>query len=131
MLLKWPDPLASLRRNKKYFKPSFHCVISGYRTDILKALNLVQREVFTRSHGDRQGHDNIVILITDAHDQQIKSQYNMPNTRVFTVALNNDYDKNTFRNIASYPENIHALSLPNDEAVSRVADHILNQICNS
>ncbi len=91
----------------------------------------MQREVFTRSHGDRQGHDNIVILITDAHDQQIKSQYNMPNTRVFTVALNNDYDKNTFRNIASYPENIHALSLPNDEAVSRVADHILNQICNS
>ena len=43
----------------------YHCRATGGRTNTQAALQLVQNELYTSSRGDRNGVDNIAIVVTD------------------------------------------------------------------
>jgi collagen type VI alpha len=111
---------------------------TGGRTNTQDALRLTRDEVFQSFAGDRNGIDNVVVLLTDGGSNvdrfltvptanDIKNRGNT----IYVVAIGNSVDVTEVNNIASTPGNPHVLRMFSDSEIDSTVERLLNNLCQS
>jgi collagen type VI alpha len=110
----------------------------GYQTDITGALKEVTDNIYVRDRGDRQGVDNIVILLSDGkstleHDGVQGAADRLKRERdaqIYTVGIGESINRDVLgRIIASQPESTYFHYLRTRSEVDQVAMDILDNLC--
>ena len=108
----------------------------GGKTNCADALRMAYREVFNGRNGDRNGVDNIVILMTDGksnvNPQNTIHEANMLKTRdneVYVVAVGPTPDMGEINAIATSPESEHVFAARSPREIEEAANGLLDRLC--
>jgi len=108
----------------------------GGRTNTQAALNLMNEDIFTFTNGDRSFVRNVAIVVTDGYSNVDEFNTIPEATRakdngvdVYTVAIAESPDLREMNDMASDPDSEFAYRLPSINDVDRVANELLDQLC--
>ena len=107
-------------------------------THTSSALRTMREDMFTNSNGDRNGVDNVAIVITDGRSN-IQEDNTIPEAelaknediRVMTVGVGRRVGISEINGMASTPSSDNTFLLVNESDMNEVADLILDQLCES
>ena len=111
-------------------------VSNGGRTHTADGIYKMRRDVFTQG-GDRNGIQNVCLVITDGHSninpsntQREAQSARQSNIQMFAVGVGDNFNQNEINDIASDPDsNFAYTNIRNEQDVERNANKLLDQIC--
>ena len=108
----------------------------GGKTNAADALRLSYREVFNGRGGDRDGVDNIVVMITDGRSTEQASntrreaeQAKNRDIEIYVVAVGPEPNMSEINDMASDPDSDHVIEARRPEDVESAASDLLNKLC--
>ena len=107
-------------------------------THTSSALRTMREDMFTPRNGDRNGVDNVAIVMTDGRSN-IEQDNTIPEAdlakdgaiRLITVGVGRRVGVSEINGMASRPSSENAFLLINESDLNEVADLILDQLCES
>jgi len=109
---------------------------AGGRTNTQEAIRTCNNEVFSSSNGDRNGVDNIMIVVTDggSNINQANTAREAENARrrgitVYVAALTDTPDLGEINSIASTPSSEYVVRVRGPNDISSAADTMTERIC--
>ena len=92
--------------------------------------------VFNSHSGDRNGVENVLILVSDGKPTMEKdfidsvvNDLRRRRTRVYAIGLGSSIDRDQLTKIASAPESTHMYRVRSREEADVIADVLLNELC--
>ncbi|CAD5119952.1 DgyrCDS8533 [Dimorphilus gyrociliatus] len=106
------------------------------RTHTASGLNLASTEMFSFSNGDRNGDENIAILISDGRSN-VNSGANMGEARtlkqtgvkIFGIGVGNNVDRREIESIASSPSSKYALFIREEKEITAKTRSLAESLC--
>lgn len=123
-------------QNKREILNALSFRAAGGRTNTQEAINKAYNSVFSSSRGDRNGAQNIAIVITDG-----RSNVNQGNTipeadrarqrdvEMYVAAVTDQADMGEVNAIANDPDSTHVVRLRNKNDVNSAASSLLDRLC--
>ncbi|KAK2165643.1 hypothetical protein LSH36_47g02029 [Paralvinella palmiformis] len=108
----------------------------GFETNIANGIQTVWDAVYRESRGDRNGVDNVMMLLSDGKATISPSLTEVQAARakasgieIYTIAIGDNVNKEMLRKVASTPETEHFFELPTRTDVDKVVSDVLDKIC--
>ena len=106
-------------------------------TNTQAAIKLMREDVFSTSHGDRNGVANVAIIVTDGFSN-VNPEQTIPEAtkakdqgiQLYTVSLMQEYNLAELNAIASDPDNNHVIIVGKDDIQDK-ADDLAARLCQS
>lgn len=123
-------------QNKREILNALSFRAAGGRTNTQEAINKAYNSVFSSGRGDRNGAQNIAIVITDG-----RSNVNQGNTipeadrarqrgvEMYVAAVTDQADMGEVNAIANDPDSTHVVRLRNKNEVNSAASSLLDRLC--
>lgn len=108
----------------------------GHQTNIAAGIREMRTNVFQSRRGDRDGVDNICILLSDGKATMDASQTEVEAGRaraagiaMYAVSVGESVNMDMMGKIANKPESLYTFSLRTRSDVDRVAPNVLDNLC--
>ena len=110
--------------------------VVGFDTNIAAGLKMVREDVFRRDRGDRDGVDNICIILSDGKATKDASQTENEARRarndgvqVYSVSVGESVNMDMMAKIANKPESLHTFWMKTRSDVDAVTNEVLDALC--
>ena len=107
----------------------------GYQTNIGRGIEKTWRDIYRKSRGDRNGVDNVVILLSDGKPTVAPALINIQARRardsgieIYTIAVGKNTNKDVLVQVASSPSE-HYFEMFSRSDVDNVVSDVLDKIC--